>query len=391
MKSKSDINNINSNCNNNNPHNNIINNNINYNNTNNNNNINPNNNNNINNNINNISNIPPMSNNILKKLKIKYTNNNNNNNISNINNNNNNNNNLNISYNNEIQNEILKKIEKIQIADSQNPQKIHIITIDRLANILGMVGVKYHKEIFNPEKFLPWECISICESDMLKYITNDENKEKLISYCQRSFLKIYPDGFRVNSFNQNPVLCWGLGCQFCALNIQTTEDDMILLNKMFFKTNGGSKCGYVLKPEYMRQFDKDKFYKFIRNRKYRIKFKILSGFHLHLTIPKKERITGMFIEVSLITPRNYLNSYNNNNNNNGFNIIFPKLKNVNNLNLNYTNYDKNNGFKNITNRLLTDIYNLKDGNEESKKYNSKSKKDENIKIFLSKNDFNYFS
>ena len=316
-----------------------------------------NNNNNNNNNINNISNIPPMSNNILKKLKIKYTNNNNNNNISNINNNNNNNNNLNISYNNEIQNEILKKIEKIQIADSQNPQKIHIITIDRLANILGMVGVKYHKEIFNPEKFLPWECISICESDMLKYITNDENKEKLISYCQRSFLKIYPDGFRVNSFNQNPVLCWGLGCQFCALNIQTTEDDMILLNKMFFKTNGGSKCGYVLKPEYMRQFDKDKFYKFIRNRKYRIKFKILSGFHLHLTIPKKEKITGMFIEVSLITPRNYLNSYNNNNNNNnGFN--FYDLKGFNKEVKLVTNIINNNFLHPIweSNSVLFDIY-----------------------------------
>ena len=301
-----------------------------------------NNNNNINNNnINN--NIKTMSNNILKKLKIKY-------------NSNNNNNNINISYNNEIQTEILKKIEKIQIADSQNPQKIHIITIDRLANILGMVGVKYHKEIFNPEKFLPWECISICESDMLKYITNNENKVKLISYCQRSFLKIYPDGFRVNSFNQNPVLCWGLGCQFCALNVQTTEDDMILLNKMFFKTNGGSKCGYVLKPDYIRLFDKDKFYKFIRNRKYRIKFKILSGFHLHLTIPKKEKITGMFIEVSLITPRNYLNSYNSDNNNNGFN--FYDLKEVNKEVKLVTNIINNNFLHPIweSNSVLFDIY-----------------------------------
>ena len=219
-----------------------------------------------------------------------------------------------------------------------------------------MVGVKYHKEIFNPEKFLPWECISICESDMLKYITNNENKAKLISYCQRSFLKIYPDGFRVNSFNQNPVLCWGLGCQFCALNVQTTEDDMILLNKMFFKTNGGSKCGYVLKPDYIRLFDKDKFYKFIRNRKYRIKFKILSGFHLHLTIPKKEKITGMFIEVSLITPRNYLNSYNSDNNNNGFN--FYDLKEVNKEVKLVTNIINNNFLHPIweSNSVLFDIY-----------------------------------
>jgi hypothetical protein len=140
------------------------------------------------------------------------------------------------------------------------------------------------------------------------------------------------------------------------LNVQTTEDDMILINKMFFKTNGGSKCGYVLKPDYIRLFDKDKFYKFIRNRKYRIKFKILSGFHLHLTIPKKEKITGMFIEVSLITPRNYLNSYKSENDNNGFN--FYDLKEFNKEVKLVTNIINNNFLHPIweSNSVLFDIY-----------------------------------
>ena len=106
---------------------------------------------------------------------------------------------------------------------------------------------------------------------------------------------------------------------------------------------------------------------------------------------KKNLLTNYNNYNSNLNNKNSKLYKNNNNNNNGFDIIFPKLKNVNNLNLNYTNYDKNNRFKNITNRLLTDIYNLKDGNEESKKYNSKSKKDENIRNFLSKNDFTYFS
>jgi hypothetical protein len=106
---------------------------------------------------------------------------------------------------------------------------------------------------------------------------------------------------------------------------------------------------------------------------------------------KKNLLTNYNNYNSNLNNKNSKLYKNNNNKNNGFDIIFPKLKNVNNLNLNYTNYDKNNGFKNITNRLLTDIYNLKDGNKESKKYNSKSKKDENIKNFLSKNDFTYFS
>ena len=53
----------------------------------------------------------------------------------------------------------LKKIQDIQIGDSRANSNIKIITIENLSNILGMVGVKYHKETFDPKKFLPWECI----------------------------------------------------------------------------------------------------------------------------------------------------------------------------------------------------------------------------------------
>ena len=200
--------------------------------------------------------------------------------------------------------QILSKIEEVRIHDTKNAHHVHIITIDRLANILGMVGVKYHKETFDPTKFLPWECISIAEPDVFKYTSTFEGKCKMIEYCQKSFLKIYPDTFRTNSSNQNPIMCWSLGCQFVALNLQTTNDDFVLLNKMFFKINGGSKCGYVLKPESLREFNKENFRKLTLKPSYKIKFKILSGFHLHLCCPKKEKITGMFIEVSLKTPNN---------------------------------------------------------------------------------------
>ena len=142
----------------------------------------------------------------------------------------------------------LKKIQDIQIGDSKSNRNIKTITIEDLANILGMVGVKYHKETFDPKKFLPWECISIAENDILKYISVPENKFKIMEYCTSSFLKIYPDGFRTDSSNQDVVNFWALGCQFCTLNLQKTDDDCALINKMFFKLNGGSKCGYVLKP-----------------------------------------------------------------------------------------------------------------------------------------------
>ena len=197
----------------------------------------------------------------------------------------------------------LKKLQDIQIEDSKkNSNKIKIITIENLANILGMVGVKYHKETFDPYQFLPWECISICESDLIKYISVMSNKYKIMEYCKTSFLKIYPDGLRTDSSNQDVVQCWALGCQFCALNLQRTDDDCALINKMFFKLNGGSKCGYVLKPKWLREFNEETFKKKALNPSYKIKFEILSGFHLHMTIPSGKKIKGMFVEVTFRSP-----------------------------------------------------------------------------------------
>ena len=197
----------------------------------------------------------------------------------------------------------LKKLQDIQIEDSKkNSYKVKIITVENLANILGMVGVKYHKETFDPYQFLPWECISICESDILKYISVMSNKYKIMEYCKTSFLKIYPDGFRTDSSNQDVIQCWALGCQFCALNLQRTDDDCALINKMFFKLNGGSKCGYVLKPRWLREFNEETFKKKALNPSYKIKFEILSGFHLHMTIPSGKKIKGMFAEVTFRSP-----------------------------------------------------------------------------------------
>ena len=199
----------------------------------------------------------------------------------------------------------LKKIQDIQIGDSKSTSNIKIITIENLSNILGMVGVKYHKETFDPKKFLPWECISIAENDILKYISVPENKFKIMEYCTSSFLKIYPDGFRTDSSNQDVVNFWALGCQFCALNLQKTDDDCALINKMFFKLNGGSKCGYVLKPIWLRKFSEENFKKRKLNPIFKIKFEILSGFHLNLTIPNDKKIKGMFVEVTLRSPNSF--------------------------------------------------------------------------------------
>ena len=78
---------------------------------------------------------------------------------------------------------------------------------------------------------------------------------------QNKFFKNFPDDFRTDSSNQDVVICWALRCQFCVLNLQRTDDDCALINKMLFKLNGGSKCGYVLKPKWLREFNEENFKK----------------------------------------------------------------------------------------------------------------------------------
>ncbi|XP_035382281.1 1-phosphatidylinositol 4,5-bisphosphate phosphodiesterase delta-1a isoform X1 [Electrophorus electricus] len=61
--------------------------------------------------------------------------------------------------------------------------------------------------------------------------------------------RIYPAGSRTDSSNYNPVQMWNSGCQIVALNFQTPCKQMDL-NQGRFLPNG--KCGYILKPHFMR-------------------------------------------------------------------------------------------------------------------------------------------
>ncbi|KAG7253081.1 hypothetical protein CRUP_021192 [Coryphaenoides rupestris] len=65
--------------------------------------------------------------------------------------------------------------------------------------------------------------------------------------------RIYPKGTRVDSSNYNPQVFWNAGCQLVALNFQTIDLSM-QLNLGMYEYNG--KCGYRLKPEFMRRPDK---------------------------------------------------------------------------------------------------------------------------------------
>jgi hypothetical protein len=80
-----------------------------------------------------------------------------------------------------------------------------------------------------------------------------------VNFCKNSFLKVYPSISRIDSSNIDPVKSWICGVQIAALNLQSLQEDQMLINTIFFKIN--QNCGYVPKPafllgEYDRKYDK---------------------------------------------------------------------------------------------------------------------------------------
>jgi hypothetical protein len=85
----------------------------------------------------------------------------------------------------------------------------------------------------------------------------------LISFNQRQLSRVYPQASRLTSANFNPISMWNSGCHMVALNFQTGDKSM-QLNSARFAANGryiipsfeflshfASRCGYVLKPQYL--------------------------------------------------------------------------------------------------------------------------------------------
>ncbi len=98
-----------------------------------------------------------------------------------------------LTINNNADFEVLTRMHEIRTIDELKPSTIKIKTIDSLAAIIGMIGVKYKQTDFDGGLYLPWECVSISEPDFNKYIVNIEERIKLIKFCQKSFIKTYPD------------------------------------------------------------------------------------------------------------------------------------------------------------------------------------------------------
>ncbi|CAM4468375.1 unnamed protein product [Caretta caretta] len=76
-----------------------------------------------------------------------------------------------------------------------------------------------------------------------------QTANEFVLHTANFITRIYPKGTRATSSNYNPQEFWNVGCQMVALNFQTPGLQMELQNGKFMD-NGG--CGYLLKPEFMR-------------------------------------------------------------------------------------------------------------------------------------------
>ncbi|KAJ2949970.1 hypothetical protein O0L34_g11295 [Tuta absoluta] len=80
-----------------------------------------------------------------------------------------------------------------------------------------------------------------------------ERPIEFVNYNKHQLSRVYPAGTRFDSSNFMPQVFWNAGCQLVALNYQTLDLAM-QLNLGSFEYN--RRCGYILKPEFMRRKDR---------------------------------------------------------------------------------------------------------------------------------------
>ncbi|NWX43574.1 PLCD4 phosphodiesterase, partial [Steatornis caripensis] len=93
----------------------------------------------------------------------------------------------------------------------------------------------------------PSEVSSLAEAKARKLIRDAGNE--FVRHNAWQLTRIYPSGMRTDSSNYSPQEMWNVGCQIVALNFQTAGMEMDLCDGLFSQ-NG--RCGYVLKPPFMR-------------------------------------------------------------------------------------------------------------------------------------------
>ena len=148
-----------------------------------------------------------------------------------------------INLKNEIR-KIQKEKNEKQNEEEEEEEDDEIHNIEQnLKEIRGLLGVKFKND--ETKKYYPWEFVTVKSTKINKLLDSYENREKIIKFTSNTLMKIYPQSF--DSSNYNIIECMSVGIQVSAINIQATDDDYTLFDKIFFSQY--KNLGYVVKPK----------------------------------------------------------------------------------------------------------------------------------------------
>jgi hypothetical protein len=135
--------------------------------------------------------------------------------------------------------------ERLRLAKLRESQKKEKVS-DKLSQLIYLNTAGF-KGFGHSDRMKPWEMTSFAEGKMLR-IAKAQPKD-MIRYNLDHLSRIYPAGTRFASSNYSPHYAWAMGCQLVALNYQTLAEPMFMNYALF---NTQARCGYVLKPPYLR-------------------------------------------------------------------------------------------------------------------------------------------
>ena len=112
----------------------------------------------------------------------------------------------------------------------------------KFGRLIGMKGCK-----FSFEQELN-EINSIKESHLAKMVKKHGCGE-IIKFLSERFVRVYPKASRINSSNYSCIDQWVYGANLVAINYQNRDLWWLVYSSWFL---GNGRCGYVLKPSFMR-------------------------------------------------------------------------------------------------------------------------------------------
>lgn len=124
------------------------------------------------------------------------------------------------------------------------------VTICRSLSSLSIYSFSQHfKGLDDRAAKKPGHIFSVSESRIHELAAS--HAPEMFHHNKNFFMRVYPDGTRVNSSNPDPSPFWRQGVQMVAMNWQSLDEGMMLNEGMF-----ADEQGWVLKPEGYRSVDK---------------------------------------------------------------------------------------------------------------------------------------